>query len=136
MATVKVNEAAIRSALSGGIVGTGPRGRGGNATTQRARVLANLITAQAVKNASGEIVQERTGDLKRSMRPIVRETPRGVEVGVGSTIEYSQYLEEGTDPHEITIRRGRVVRTVQHPGNRPFQILENAKKTVLASWRG
>jgi hypothetical protein len=139
MATVRMNEAGIRSFFGGNIAGTGPRGRGGGIGAQRARVLANLITAQARVNASGAVVQRRTGDLAASMRPIVREDPLTgrVEVGVGSTIEYSEYLEHGTPPHIIpVVRAGGTVVPIEHPGNEAFEVLKKARDEVMRTWRG
>lgn len=139
MASVTMNEAGIRSFFGGSIAAGGPRGRGGGVGAQRARVLASLITAKARVNASGAVVQRRTGDLAASMRPIVREDPLSgrVEVGVGSTIEYSKYLEEGTPPHIIPVmRQGGVLVGIDHPGNEAFEVLKKAKDEVMRTWRG
>lgn len=70
----------------------------------RANRIGERMAAQARRNARGEVVNSRTGDLANSVVKIVRPNPRGgITVGVGTTLKYGAYLENGTEPHTISI---------------------------------
>jgi len=103
MSQVTVNHGAINRFFAiRPLGGTGFAGGGG---TGSARVLAQRMATQARQNASGGVVRSRSGILAQSVRPIVRETPIGVEIGVGTTVEYGGFLERGVPGQHIIAPR-------------------------------
>lgn len=144
MSAVRVNEGAVRRFFqSSPLAGVGVPGlRSGS---------AERLAERAVRFAEREVestFHERTGELRQSLRAIVRtHAGGGVEIGVGSTAPHAKYLEDGTIPHEIrpvnarflvstpdnpTPLRGRRLR-VSHPGNRAYGFLR--KSLALATGR-
>lgn len=150
-----INSFMQRNELS--VRGTGVAGQAG-----RASRIGDRMVAQARRNASGEVVDSRTGDLANSVVKILRPHPRGgITVGVGTTLEYGGFLENGTDPHTISISGGafaalgrapyllksggpydkppffqnknplRGAVSVNHPGNQPFHWLRKAVFAVV-----
>ena len=127
----------------------------------RANRIGDRMVAQARRNASGEVVESRTGDLARSVVKILRPNPRGgITVGVGTTLEYGALLENGSPPHTISVGPGfgalgrppYVLKSggpydrppgfqnprplygavsVNHPGNQPFHWLRKAVFSVI-----
>lgn len=105
------------------------------------------MVAEARRNASGQVVKGRTGELARSVVPILRPFIGGdTEIGVGTTLKYGQYLEEGTELHVIAPRNiaGMLAsdssnpsplraprRFVIHPGNDAKRWLHKAVFGVL-----
>jgi hypothetical protein len=115
--------------------------------------LANVMERNAIRNATGEVLQERTGEVGRSVVKIVRPDPRtgAIEVGVGTTSQVGGHLENGTSPHPITPTTGVKFlvsggprgkgpnpnplhgrrRRVNHPGNPPLRWLRKAVDDAL-----
>src|SRR5262245_47046426 len=78
--------------------------RGDTSGTRRlAERVARRAADIARRQASGGTFSPRTGDLARSITSIVEPDPRrpnqGFRITLGSTVEYSEYLENGTQPH-------------------------------------
>lgn len=70
----------------------------------RANRIGDRMVAQARRNASGEVVQRRTGALAASVVKIIRPHPRGgITVGVGTTLLYGKILEEGSEVRNYPI---------------------------------
>lgn len=150
MSTVRVNEAAIRGFFRNRTLG------GGSfvGSERSARQLAFRMVVQAKKNASGDLLEKRSGQLADSVHPIIRVDPRGgIEVGVGSTAPYADYLESGTRAHEIPSKvingKRRYLKSypnhppnrnplrypqvkVNHPGNTAKHWLRSAVNSVAA----
>lgn len=86
--------------------------------TGSAELLAARMARVARRNASGQVVRARTGDLANSVRGIVRPHPRGgTEIGVGTTLEYGAYLENGTEGQYIIAPRRIDRLLVSAPGH-------------------
>lgn len=103
-----MNEAAIntffeRRALAGGSIPGADRSieAMGTRMLQKARSNANTKIAAGTKQIGA--VRKRSGVLHDSLKKIVRVDPRTgqVEVGVGSTARYAEWLEYGSPGHEI-----------------------------------
>lgn len=89
------------------------------------------VANRTTRRASGDVLNVRSGHLRRSIGPpSVRETASGAEGQLAVTAKYAPFLEHGTSPYRITARRGkalrflvggavRFARSVQHPGLRP-----------------
>lgn len=105
---------------------------------RKAASVTRRITAQAKSNAP-----VRTGNLGRSIEPdpIRFVGPFRIETGVTAHANYAAAVHEGTRPHRIRPRNGRVLafdmggrtvfaRSVQHPGTRPRPFLRNAAEQV------
>jgi hypothetical protein len=72
---------------------------------------------------------------------------RGIEFQAGSDVDYTLYMDQGTQPHKITAKNapylvfywpkvGRVVhfKSVNHPGNKPYKFLERGLERALRMW--
>jgi len=101
---------------------TGPVGRDLNSRGRRLAVLA--------KSSVGR----QTGALRNSISSQLLADSRGLFVKVGSPLDYALHHHDGTRPHLIKPRSGRVirfvskgtityVRSVLHPGTRPTYFL-------------
>lgn len=92
----------------------------------------------------------RTGKLQASIGAKVVRTSRGKLVKIsddkgGTGVGYSRPIEEGSKPHRITAKRGKLLRfvsksgalvfrrSVMHPGNKPYWFLRNASRVAGAS---
>jgi hypothetical protein len=147
---VRVNQTAIRLFLAG----HAPARAGRNPLRRPAEQLAAQMVAKARRNASGEILRQRSGTLAASVVPIIRQDPvSGVfEVGVGSTAPYSDFLESGTTgPYPIVPHPPRRFlasradnpdplrnpqRSVEHPGIVGKHWLRAAVNSVIGRWPG
>ena len=141
MTRISINRGAIERRFSGIPLS------GGGFGTASAQRLADRMAAQARRNASGQLLRERSGQLKDSVRPIVRTDPRtgATEIGVGSTAPYAGHLEHGTPAHTISARRGgflvsepghpdplrKRMRSVNHPGFAAKRWLASAVASVV-----
>lgn len=113
--------------------------------------MAERMAEQARRNVAISL-RRRSGELERSIKPIVRTNAAGVlEVGVGSTAPHSKPLEEGSPPHIIAARNARFLRSapghpdplirrnlraVYHPGVRvPYRFLRRAVQSVVRGVR-
>lgn len=148
MTRVTINRAGVnsfmeRQGFGGGITGS----------RQSATALAARMVVEAQRNATGRMLNQRTGQLALSVRPIVRKDARtgAIEVGVGTVSEYGGHLENGTAPHAIlpknarylrsggprgkgpnpTPLRGFKIKAVNHPGNPPKLWLRDAVNRVI-----
>jgi hypothetical protein len=142
MTDIRVNPEGVRRFL----IST-PSSGGRPLLRRQAQRLVNEMVAVARQNASGDVVNQRSGNLAISVYPIMR--PRvsgGWTIGVGSDLPYARYLEEGTRPHTIrAIRRPYLrsapghpdplryphLKAVNHPGNEPFRWLRKAVDYVM-----
>lgn len=147
MSTVTVNRAAVdrfmdRQGFGGAISGT----------SRSANLLADRMVVEAQRNATGRMMNMRTGGVAQSVRKIVRKNPKTgvIEVGVGTISEVGGHLANGTRAHSITPRtrkflvsngprskgpnptplRGRR-RHVSHPGSAPIPWLRDAVNRVI-----
>ena len=77
----------------------------------------------------------QTGRLRGSITHRLFSSPQGAFAEVGTNVEYAAFVEFGTPPHVITARNARAlywkgaahpVRSVRHPGNRPYPFLRPA----------
>lgn len=129
--------------LGGTSAGSGRGLGGGDANALAARM------ALAARIEAGRFHQ-RTSSLVSTVRPFVRKTPAGTEVGVTTGVEHGYWLEVGTDFHIIHGRpflkdnpagpKGPVPddwvlegkhRSVPHPGNPPFHWMSDAVRSVV-----
>lgn len=80
------------------------------------------------------MVGVRTGRLRRSIKMKQGRTSRYQYMEVGSNVKYAYMHHEGTSPHQIRARAGRIMRfnvggrvvyarKVNHPGTRPRKYL-------------
>lgn len=87
-------------------------------------------------------VRKRSGRLARSIKVSQYRDTRGQVVKVGSNLKYAYYEHEGTRPHVINPRRGRVVtfrsggrrvfaRVVLHPGTRGSRFLVEPMRAAV-----
>jgi hypothetical protein len=83
----------------------------------------------------------RSGDLQRATKTRLIRTRGGKVVRVSNAETYAAAIDKGAKPHTITARskpylhfrgsRGWVrVRSVNHPGNRPYHFLSRATHTA------
>jgi hypothetical protein len=107
-------------------------------------VTTNLsIEAEAKRNASGPIVDVRTGNLRAGITSDV-EIRGELLVGVTrASASYAVAVHEGTRPHEIDAPTGRVLAwqppggppafatRVQHPGTKARPFLRDGMTTVI-----
>jgi phage gpG-like protein len=99
-------------------------------------VRAIRVESRAKLNASGRPgPRVNTGRLRASITHRVFSSPSGAFAEVGTNVEYAAFVEYGTGPHTITARNKQAlywkgaahpVRSVQHPGNRPYPFLRPA----------
>lgn len=108
---ITINQAAIESFFERRAI-AGASIPGADSSVER---MANRMLRKAKANASGStpsagVVRKRTGDLAESLKKIIRTDPRtgSVEIGVGSTIEYSKWVEDGSPAHQIVARNFRL----------------------------
>jgi hypothetical protein len=150
LSTVRVNHAAINSFFQRQSVFGGSAIPGVGKNAER---LAAAMVREAEKNAQTLFrvrgtSSERYGvNVAESVRPIVRTNAKtgGIEVGVGTISPVGGYLENGTRAHGISARRapylrsapnhpdpliGFKIKSVSHPGNKPYLWLQKAVNTV------
>ena len=89
-------------------------------------------TAHRIERQAKELAPIDTGELRRS---IVTEGS-GLDYEIGTNLEYSEYIEDGTSPHIINGNpylywegASHPVRSVNHPGNRAYLYMETAFNT-------
>ena len=89
-------------------------------------------TAHRIERQAKELAPIDTGELRRS---IVTEGS-GLDYEIGTNLEYSEYIEDGTSPHIINGNpylywegASHPVRSVNHPGNRAYLYMETACDT-------
>lgn len=114
--------------------------------------LADRMVVEAQRNASGRMMNMRTGGVALSVRKIVRRNPKtgATQIGVGTISEVGGHLANGTSAHEIRPRTGKYLvsngprskgpnptplrkrqRRVSHPGNAPIPWLRDAVNRVI-----
>jgi hypothetical protein len=121
-----------------------------NETELNAVVMRRLETfttafVSRVATTAKQIAPERSGELKRLIRPdaVRRVGPWSLASGVSSLAEYSAPVHEGARPHVIRPRNARALRfmigervvfarRVNHPGNAPNPFLRNAVHRVVS----
>lgn len=120
-------------------------------------VIGSRAVAIARQKASGEVVNIRTGDYRRSIRAEVvaggTSSPLNVRCRVFSDVGYAAVIEYGSKSHEIRARNapylvfrvgysqgtagvsGVIVRTkkVNHPGTKPTNLIETAVLEAVRS---
>ena len=89
-------------------------------------------TAHRIERQAKELAPIDTGELRRS---ITTEGSR-LDYEIGTNLEYSEYIEDGTSPHIINGNpylywegASHPVRSVNHPGNRAYLYMETACDT-------
>jgi phage gpG-like protein len=101
--------------------------------------LAVRVETQAKINATGS-PNVQTGRYRSSISWRLGIDGDGLFAEVGSNVEYARFLEEGTPPHVIRPRAKRAlfwpgarhpVKSVRHPGTRPYRVLQRALESVL-----
>jgi hypothetical protein len=116
----------------------------------RFRILLETTTGEAARIAERHVYQTphfkpRTGRLQRATKAKAVRTRSGRIVRVTNTAPYAQPIEYGARPHIIRARRARslrfdwpkfwsvqtrsptwFLRSVHHPGNRPYKFLWHA----------
>lgn len=121
-----------------------------NETELNAVVMRRLETfttafVSRVASTARQIAPERSGELKRLIRPdaVRRVGPWSLASGVSSLAPYSAPVHEGARPHVIRPRNARALRfmvgdrvvfarRVNHPGNAPNPFLRNAVHRVVS----
>ena len=99
---------------------------------------ANRVLARATSEAP----EGKTGVLRRSFRKVAVATPRGVRYHIVNEADYAWAVHEGTPPHTIRPRHGRVLafevqgrkvfaREVKHPGAKANPFLRRALAAEL-----
>ena len=77
----------------------------------------------------------QSGRLRASITHRLLSSPEGAFAEVGTNVEYAGFVEYGTGPHTIRARNRQAlywkgadhpVRSVRHPGNRPYPFLRPA----------
>jgi phage gpG-like protein len=131
-----------------------------------AQIVFGLSNKIKFEKLSGQVLRNKTGTLRRSITPAVRDSGGIVEGQVATNIEYAAIHEYGgrTKPHDIFPKKGRalafmmggkqvIVKSVHHPGSvfpeRSFMrsalaemepqiraIFEKAVTEVVSSMRG
>jgi hypothetical protein len=90
---------------------------------------------------------KRTGAMAAGMHYKKSTWSRGLQALVGSEVDYTLYVDQGTKPHPIHAKNapalvfywpkvGRVVafKSVNHPGNKPYKFLEKGFERALRMW--
>jgi hypothetical protein len=112
----------------------GPVGRESRAVALEVAQTAQLIAERDLGNRPGD--RPRTGSFARSFE--VKVVGRSTEFVVQNRKPYAPALETGAAPHQISARRvsylrfkgrdgrWRTVKSVRHPGNPAYRVLERA----------
>ena len=86
-------------------------------------------TAHRIERQAKELAPIDTGELRRS----ITTEGSGLDYEIGTNLEYSEYIEDGTSPHIINGNpylywegASHPVRSVNHPGNRAYLYMETA----------
>jgi hypothetical protein len=114
-----------------------PRGTVG----QHMAATGGKVTREAQRLAASKL-KRGTGRYQGSFRSRTISSSKGPRVRVENTAPYAGIIEKGSRPHIILPRRGRVLRfdaggttvftrRVDHPGTRPYRILETALRRVV-----
>ena len=89
-------------------------------------------TAHRIERQAKELAPIDTGELRRS----ITTEGSGLDYEIGTNLEYSEYIEDGTSPHIINGNpylywegASRPVRRVNHPGNKAYLYMETACDT-------
>lgn len=130
MTVVVFNEAALAHLLTG---------RDGAVARDLNRRAIN-VRNQAVVNATGRPGPNvQTGRLRSSITHELSSDAGGLVARVGTNVTYAVFVEEGTRPHLILPRNKQAlfwkgarhpVRSVNHPGNRPYPFLRPALRAA------
>lgn len=122
---------------------------GGEKTPERIKIALTRIGIYLTgyvkeHKLSGSPINRRSGRLSRSISSVVQGEGQKQEVVIGQVrgdvdAPYGWYLEHGAKPHVIRpvkkkalkFMRGSeavIVRSVNHPGNKPFYFMRNSLK--------
>ena len=89
-------------------------------------------TAHRIERQAKELAPVDTGELRRS----ITTEGSGLDYEIGTNLEYSEYIEDGTSPHIINGNpylywegASHPVRRVNHPGNKAYLYMETACDT-------
>ena len=89
-------------------------------------------TAHRIERQAKELAPIDTGELRRS----ITTEGSGLDYEIGTNLEYSEYIEDGTSPHIINGNpylywegASHPVRRVNHPGNKAYLYMETACDT-------
>ena len=89
-------------------------------------------TAHRIERQAKELAPIDTGELRRS----ITTEGSGLDYEIGTNLEYSEYIEDGTSPHIINGNpylywegASHPVRRVNHPGNKAYLYMETAFNT-------
>lgn len=89
-------------------------------------------TAHRIERQAKELAPIDTGELRRS----ITTEGSGLDYEIGTNLEYSEYIEDGTSPHIINGNpylywegASHPVRSVNHPGNKAYLYMETACDT-------
>ena len=89
-------------------------------------------TAHRIERQAKELAPIDTGELRGS----ITTEGSGLDYEIGTNLEYSEYIEDGTSPHIINGNpylywegASHPVRRVNHPGNKAYLYMETACDT-------
>lgn len=118
---------------------------GGDVSLWTAGVVAQVLT-RAFDYLNGGMVNERTGKLLDSLQPEMEFNTAGwpISGSVQATAPYALMVHDGTRPHVISARAGRVLafpmnggmmyrQSVNHPGTSAKPYLARALEEVVAT---
>jgi hypothetical protein len=90
------------------------------------------------------LANQRSGAMAAGMHYKKGKWSRGIQFDAGSDVDYTLYVDQGTQPHKITAKNapylvfywpkvGRIVhfKSVNHPGNKPYRFLERGLQRAL-----
>jgi hypothetical protein len=94
------------------------------------------------------LANKRTGAMMVGIHYDKKTFARGIGFDAGSNAPYALFVEEGTNPHKIVPKTpggmlvfywakvGTIVhlRSVKHPGNRPYKFLARGLERALGVW--
>jgi hypothetical protein len=106
------------------------------------------LASRTVKEQKA-LAPKRSGKLAASIRFTRGISSKGITFTSGSTLKYAGWMEHGTRPHVIRPKRpggllvffwpkaGRTVflRSVNHPGTRPYHYLSRGYTRALTIWQ-
>ena len=109
---------------------------------------AGVVALAEVETHPG--FKPRTGNLQKSIGTRLVRTRRGKVLRVsddkaGTGVGYARPIEEGSRPHRIVVKNGKLLRfvgrggglvfrrSVMHPGTKPYWFLRNATRVAGAS---
>ena len=98
---------------------------------------------RSLRSSAKRTVPRDTGRLGASINiQSYKKGPLSAEITVGSNLNYAYYVHEGTHPHQIRSRPGRVLQfvhngrvvyatKVHHPGTKPTRFLSEHLRTAI-----